>query len=152
MPSGSSPLTGSSSTMISGFGSNAIPIPRRCFIPSENLPAHFLPVSLSPTRFSISSMRFSSGYPLKKRTYSRFSRAVIEPEMIGCSIIKLILAREASRFSGLPNNSSSPFEGKKKPANIFMIVVLPAPFGPISPQICPRSTVKLKSCRTSCFL
>ena len=61
--SGSSPFTGSSSTMISGFGRSAIPIPRRCFMPRENLLARFFPVFASPTRSSISSMRFSSGYP-----------------------------------------------------------------------------------------
>ena len=33
----------------------------------------------------------------------------------------------------VPQDASA--TGKKKPAKIFMIVVLPAPFGPISPQI-----------------
>ena len=48
IPSGSSPLVGSSRIKNWGSVKIAIPIPSRCFIPNENLPAFFFPVFERP--------------------------------------------------------------------------------------------------------
>ena len=57
IPSGSSPLTGSSSSSVEGSPSSAAAMPSRCPIPSENWPARFLATACSPTRSMSSSTR-----------------------------------------------------------------------------------------------
>ena len=56
-PSGSSPLTGSSSSSTSGSPSIAAARPSRWPMPSENPLARFFATSVSPTRASTSSTR-----------------------------------------------------------------------------------------------
>ena len=57
MPSGSSPLTGSSNIRMAGSPSSAAAMPRRCPMPSENPLDRFLATSVSPTSSSTSPTR-----------------------------------------------------------------------------------------------
>ena len=83
--------------------------------------------------------------------YSIFSLAVKLLSRYGASIIKLVLSLFASRSLPEPNSSISPSAGSISPAIIFIMVVLPAPFGPIRPYMCPFSTSseKLSTTRLS---
>src|SRR5579862_9257036 len=58
MPSGSRPLTGSSSRSVCGSPRSAVAMPSRCPMPSEKLPTRFLATSCRPTRSMSSSTRF----------------------------------------------------------------------------------------------
>ena len=42
-----------------------------------------------------------------------------------------------SAVTGMPVTNASPDEGARRVARIFIVVVLPAPFGPTSPKISP---------------
>ena len=80
MPSGSSPLAGSSRIRTSGSPSRTWARPRRCRMPSEYLPTRrFAAVRSSPTRVSISSTRLGSA-PI----VSAQSRRVSRPRRPGC--------------------------------------------------------------------
>ena len=57
MPSGSSPLMGSSRIKMAGSPSIAEAIPRRCPIPNENPPARLLATLVRPTRSKTASTR-----------------------------------------------------------------------------------------------
>ena len=132
IPSGSRPLIGSSKTIISGLEISDIASPSRCLIPIENFPAAFLPVSLSPTYSRSSSTLFSSATPRRYIRYLMFSCAVILYSIYGSSMMKLILLRLLSTSSE-PKYFIVPESGSVSPAIIFIMVVLPAPLGPISP-------------------
>ncbi len=73
-------------------------------------------------------------------------------------MMKLILLRAlASAFSDVPPNMlSEPLVGRTSPPSIFIIVVLPAPLGPISPQIIPflmlNDTLSAAFCFMYCFV
>jgi len=58
-PSGSRPLTGSSRTTFPGLVRSAAAMPRRCFIPRENLPARRLETACRPVSSRTSSTRES---------------------------------------------------------------------------------------------
>ena len=60
MPSGSSPLTGSSRIRMAGSPSRAEAMPRRCPIPRENPPARLLATLVRPTISRTSSTRLSA--------------------------------------------------------------------------------------------
>ena len=77
MPEGSRPLVGSSRSSSLGRPMSAAAIPRRCLMPSEKCPTSFPWVFASSRRTTerASSMQLS-GSPRRRRTISRFSRAV----------------------------------------------------------------------------
>ncbi len=50
-----------------------------------------------------------------------------------------------SRVTSAPQTTAVPAEGARKPVIIFIVVDLPAPFGPRKPSTSPRATVKLTS-------
>jgi hypothetical protein len=79
-PSGSSPLTGSSSSRISGLPSMATATPSRWLMPSEKPPARLSATSCRPTRASTSSTR-PAGMPWVWARKSRWLRA----ERPGCT-------------------------------------------------------------------
>ena len=70
MPSGSRPLTGSSSITISGSPSSAPAMPSRCDMPRENVPALRFATEVRPTRSRVSSTRLI-GMPVVVATASR---------------------------------------------------------------------------------
>ena len=74
IPSGSSPLTGSSNTSTGGSPSIAAAIPRRCAIPSEKPPVRLRAASARPTSSSTSSTR-RAGRRLLRASHSRWLRA-----------------------------------------------------------------------------
>ena len=74
VPSGSRPFRGSSSRSKSGEPISASARPSRCFMPSENPRAFFLPVSGSPTSASVSRQRAgASTTPMASAFAIRFS-------------------------------------------------------------------------------
>ena len=75
MPSGSRPLTGSSSISTGGSPSMAAAIPSRCVMPSENPPVRLLATSRRPTISSTSSARLAGRSWVWAR-YSRWLRAL----------------------------------------------------------------------------
>ena len=75
MPSGSSPLTGSSSISTGGLPSIAAAMPSRCVMPRENPPARLLATSRNPTRSRTSSARLA-GRPWVWARNSRWLRAL----------------------------------------------------------------------------
>src|ERR671934_202542 len=46
----------------------------------------------------------------------------------------------ASRTQSAPATDAEPLVGRASPTRILMVVVFPAPLGPINPRIWPRST------------
>src|SRR5690554_1572193 len=54
--------------------------------------------------------------------------------------------------TGSPKRLMEPASGRMSPVSIFIVVVLPAPFGPTNPNISPRRTSKLTSRTASTFL
>ena len=48
------------------------------------------------------------------------------------------------RHISIPNNSTRPSVGRKKPASIFIVVDFPAPLGPRKPNTSPAATEKLR--------
>ena len=74
MPSGSSPLTGSSSSSTGGSASSAAAMPSRCFMPSENSPVRRAATDSSPVSSSTSLTR-RSPMPLLCARASRWNQA-----------------------------------------------------------------------------
>ena len=54
-------------------------------------------------------------------------------------------ARAGSRHTSWPRISTRPPSGRSSPVAIDRVVVLPAPFGPTTPNIEPRGTVSVRS-------
>src|SRR5262245_49093737 len=50
------------------------------------------------------------------------------------------LMRRGSAAQSTPATLAEPDVGRARPTRILMVVVLPAPFGPMNPRICPRPT------------
>ena len=75
MPSGSSPLTGSSKRRTPGSPNSALAMPRRCPMPRENLPARLSATEVNPTISRTSSTR-RSGMSLVWASAMRWLRAL----------------------------------------------------------------------------
>ena len=80
IPSGSSPLTGSSNSSVPGSPSSAPAMPSRCDMPSEKPPARLRATDVSPTCSSTSSTRVRA-MPLAAARLSRWLYA----ERPGCT-------------------------------------------------------------------
>ena len=129
MPSGSSPLTGSSNIRICGSPSSAAAMPSRCRMPSENPLVRLAATSARPARPSTSSTR-RRPIPLVWARPSRWSRAARPPWTAAASSsapTSCIGAGEAAY--GLPLTVTVPAEGRSRPRISRMVVVLPAPLG-----------------------
>ena len=44
----------------------------------------------------------------------------------------------------MPQTATDPAVGASTPPNILMVVVLPAPLGPMNPKISPRPTLRVR--------
>ena len=106
-------------------------IPSLCFIPRENFPAGFFPVSVRSTILSTSFIRSSPSPRIKARTF-RFSQADRFSYIGGVSIRPPISYRSAL-LHGCPRKRILPESGRKSPVIIFNNVDFPAPFGPRRP-------------------
>ena len=142
MPAGSRPFVGSSRISSFGLPSSAMAMPSRCFMPSEYCPTLRL---RSCVRCTMSSTRPMSlwGTPFKSATISRFSCAVRCRYPAGDSI-RLPVWRSSGRrlfsVSSCPSRRTRPAVGWMSPSSIFMVVDLPAPFGPMNPYTHPCGT------------
>ena len=65
------------------------------------------------------------------------------------------LMRRGSATQSVPATFAVPLVGRARPTRILIVVVFPAPLGPMKPRICPRSTESVnrssarQTCRTS---
>lgn len=141
-PSGSRPLTGSSSTTTAGSPSNAAAIPSRWPMPSENVPARRCAASSSPAS-SITSWTRRAGIRLLRARHRRWFSAV-RP---GCTALVSSSAptvRSGSRSCryGVPPMRTSPAVGRFRPSIMRIVVDFPAPLGPRNPVTRPGRTRK----------
>ncbi len=145
MPTGSRPFVGSSRTSSSGSPRRAPAIPSRCFMPIE------YSRNRSPARVGEADLLEHGGDPRGSRppmaaSTRRFSVPVSPGYIAGPSISAPTRGRKsAGESSGLPSTVPSPEVGATSPSSIAIVVVLPAPFGPMNPATTPRGSSKLSS-------
>ncbi|OKI06796.1 hypothetical protein AMK13_15300 [Streptomyces sp. CB02056] len=142
-PSGSSPLTGSSSSRTGGSPSRAAAMPRRCFMPSEKRPARRRAAVARPVSSSTSRTR-RGPMPLVTARPSRWWRA----ERAGWTAPASSSAPTSrsgwrSEAYGRPLTVARPAVGASRPRIIRRVVDLPEPFGPRKPVTRPGRTVKV---------
>ena len=142
IPSGSSPLTGSSSNSTEGLPSIAAAMPTRWLMPSEYPRTRWPATSRRPTRSSTSSTR-RRGRPWVWARNSRWLRA-LRPGCIALASSSAPTVRSgwASSAYGLPLIVALPVFGRSRPSTSRIVVDLPAPFGPRNPVTRPGSTLK----------
>ena len=129
-----------------GSPSSAAAMPRRCFMPSEYVRKRSSPRSARPTRSSSAGIAALVVAAERART-RRFSA----PVSAGLERRALDQRADPGRGSGRVGRAArrarcrSPAVGRTSPRSIAMVVVLPAPFGPMKPATTPRgsSTVEI---------
>ena len=145
MPSGSSPLTGSSNRSIGASPSTAPAMPNRCSMPRESPPARRRAAGVSPTSSSTSSTR-PPGMPLDWAIQSRWSRARRPGWTAVASSSAPTWRRGVRRVRyRQPPTSAVPSSGASRPRMMRSVVDLPAPLGPTKPVTWPPRTVKDRS-------
>ena len=159
--SGVMPATGSSTS--SSFGSciSSMPISSHCFCPCASVPAGDSRSAASPVVSSTASMRSRSRRVRRAKTLcqndfspasasSRFSKMVRKSNTVGFWNLRQIPncamagSLSASRLVSLPNHTV-PCCGRVLPVTTSIIVVLPAPFGPMTHSSSPGSTCMVRS-------
>src|SRR4029077_4388249 len=75
----------------------------------------------------------------KKSRYSDTRMLSYAPNVSGMYPISRLIFRGFAPQS-TPATVAVPDVGRARPTRILMVVVLPAPFGPMNPRICPRPT------------
>ena len=145
MPSGSSPLTGSSSRRTSGSPSSAAAMPSRWPMPSEKPRTRSCATDSRPTRSMTSSTR-EPGRSLLCASARRCAYAV-RPGWRARGSISAPTRRIgwASSRNGRPSTVAVPEVGRVRPRMQRSVVVLPEPFGPRKPVTRPGSTVTVRS-------
>ena len=150
IPSGSSPLAGSSRISTSGSPIRALAIPSRWRIPSEYWRTRFFAADLSsPTSPSRSSTRVSST-PIVWAEIASASR----PRRPACwaeasSSTPTRRPGLGSRRYSPPSTAALPESGRANPQIILIVVVFPAPLGPRKPVTVPGSQRKETSSTTA---
>ena len=145
MPSGSSPLTGSSNSSTGGSPSSAAAMPSRWLMPSDSVPAFLAATAVSPTMSSTSSTR-----PAGSRCVAAIQRRCARTDRLGwvclaSSSAPTCRSGSASSRYGLPSMVAVPDVGWSSPRIIRIVVVLPAPLGPRNPVTTPGSMVQVRS-------
>src|SRR3954447_14212370 len=150
---GARPIDGSSSSSSFGRLMSARPTASICCSPPDSVP----PTCFSRSRRrgnSVNARSISSLISLRlRRVYapiSRFSRTVMPgkmPRPSGDWETPRTTRRSArSRVMSFPSNRIVPRATGRRPEIARMVVVLPAPFAPISATISPSPTVRLMPC------
>src|SRR5215218_4850435 len=142
---GSSPTVGSSSSSRRGRCTSARAISSRRRIPPESLSTG---VSARSTRFAICSARSTAprrsgrGTRYSRANTARFWRAVSSTSRLSSCGTTPHSARARLESAGTSNPStwSSPASGIACAVSIFIVVDLPAPFGPSRPTHVPSGT------------
>ena len=144
MPSGSSPLMGSSRIKMAGSPRRAEASPRRCPIPSENPPARLAATAVRPTMSRTRSTRRWS-IPLARARQRRWLPA-LRPGWKALGSSRAPTSKRGWRWSanGRPLTSAEPAVGLSRPRIMRSVVDLPAPFGPRNPVTRPGWTSKLR--------
>ena len=144
MPSGSSPLAGSSSTRIRGSPSSAAARPSRWVMPSEKPPERRRAAPPRSTSSSSSSAR-DSGIPPSAASTRRWLRAVRAGCEAASSMTPTCVSGSESWAYGRPWMVALPVVGVTRPTSERRVVVLPEPLGPRKPTTLPSSMSKLRS-------
>ena len=145
--SGSMPAVGSSRNTSSGSWTSAHASCSRRRMPPDRSPARRFRASVSSSQSSSARMRArrrNRNSPYRLATKSRFSPTVRSSYSETCWGMKPIRARVSagSRVGSPPSTSASPLVGRRAPVSSRIAVVLPAPLGPITPTIEPRSIAR----------
>src|SRR3954452_19481232 len=149
IPSGSSPLTGSSNISTSGSPSSVAAMPSRWDMPREK-PLMRLPATSDIPVISRTSPTRLSGSPFESANALRCARAVRPPWTSRASS-----SAPTSRIGAAtlpyrwPFTSATPAVGRSRPRIRRIVVDLPAPFGPRKPVTMPGCTVKERSSTAS---
>ena len=144
MPSGSSPLTGSSKSSTPGSPSRAAAMPSRWPMPSENFPARRSATEVSPTWSSTSSTR-RSGMSFESASQRRWPRAVRPGwNALASSSAPTWRSGHARSAYGWPPISADPESGTSRPMIMRIVVDLPEPFGPRNPVTTPGGTSNVR--------
>ena len=145
MPSGSSPLAGSSRTSRRGRPSSAPARPRRWRIPSENPPTRRSAAPARSTSRSTSAIRASS-MPAAAATIRRCWRAVRHGWKVAVSsTAPTVPSGSSSSAYWRPKIVAIPELGVASPSSMRRVVVFPAPFGPRKPVTAPGWISKERS-------
>ena len=118
----------------------------RCFMPWLRLSTNRSLNVLAPAVSSTSSIRFARAFrgmpnaAPKKSRYSRTAHVVVGAERVRHVADQPLDLARGRRRSRRPATVAVPLVGRARPTRILIVVVLPAPFGPMKPRICPRPT------------
>ena len=146
---GSAPLVGSSRKRISGRWRRAAAMARRCLYPPGNWALGNRSKGFEP------ELPHSPRDPIPFPFASKAVRSCEEIQVLchrQLPIERKLLRdvtqcagelRPGARRTSTPATSQPPPEAGKSPHSMRKVVVLPAPFGPSSPNISPRLTLKL---------
>src|SRR3954470_21202125 len=155
------PATGSSTSRSFGSWASSMPISSHCFWPCDRFAAIRSRCARSPTVVKIASMRSAETRLRQPNSDEAVVRAPLRASKILSATVWLSntvgfwnfrpMPRSAmaasSRSSRLwtPSNTASPSSGRVFPVTTSIMVVLPAPFGPMMARISPGSIVKERS-------
>ena len=145
IPSGSSPLSGSSKISTPGSPSIAAARLSRCRMPSENRPTARPATSDSPVRASTSSTR-RRGSPVAV-VMTRKCWAALRPgwKVLLSSAAPTRRTGSGSRWYGRPSMVAVPAVGLARPSRMRRVLVLPDPLGPRNPVTRPGPASKDRS-------
>ena len=153
---GDKPIDGSSIRMVFGRLIIALPIATICCSPPESVPASWRRRSLSRGKYVYTLSRSSLTCEVSLRLYapiSRFSCTLMRVNTwrpSGTCAMPRVTIRFALVFNRFwPLNMMLPDLAGTSPVMVCRVVVLPAPFAPISDTISPSSTCRLMSLTAS---
>ena len=144
---GSRFAAGSSMRSTSGSFTRARPSVKRCCMPRERELTSFSRSGIRPVKSSISPtlrIRSRPRTPQDRAKKSRYSCTVVAPNPANQSGTKPICLRTRSGWRQMdhPMIKASPPSGKSMVESMRMVVVFPAPLGPMKPCTCPQRKEK----------
>ncbi|CUJ62335.1 Protein of uncharacterised function (DUF1602) [Achromobacter ruhlandii] len=159
---GANPIDGSSSSTSSGFSITARAIASICCSPPDSVPANCSRRSFRRGNRSIARPRSACTSPLGRLPVNRGnapSSRLSVTESVGntrrpsgeCANPSRAIRCDSSPSMRLPPNVTSPAVGRIIPDSARIVVVLPAPFEPISVTTLAFGTSMLMPCSTFTF-
>src|SRR5262249_50415284 len=151
------PATGSSTRRSLGSWASSMPISSHCFCPCDRLPATRSRSGDSRTTSRMLSIRRSSSVFGRQNKVARERRSLLSARRILSSTVCIsntvglwnlrprpsmaISVSSSAVRSCVPLKKTSPSSGRVLPVTTSIMVVLPAPFGPMIARISPGATV-----------
>ena len=144
MPTGSSPVSGSSSSSACGVCSSPHAMASFCFMPRESSPGSAVRLSgrsSSPSRPGIRPSTSADLVEPADEAEVLLHRQVLEQMGLVGDEGEQATSRRPERWPGRARRSGSvPRVGMMMPAMLRIVVVFPAPFGPTRPRTSPGLT------------